>query len=38
MAEPIKNNKSAELLRSFQVMEQKLTSIELKPKCMTLDN
>jgi hypothetical protein len=38
MAEPIKNNKAAELLRSFQVMEQKLTSRGLKPKLMTLDN
>jgi hypothetical protein len=38
MAEPIKNNKSAELLRSFQVMEHKLTSRGLKPKLMTLDN
>jgi hypothetical protein len=38
MAEPIKNNKSAELFRSFQVMEQKMTSRGLKPKLMTLDN
>jgi hypothetical protein len=38
MAEPIKNNKAAELLSSFQVMEQKLTSRGLKPKLMTLDN
>jgi hypothetical protein len=38
MAEPIKNNKAAELLRSFQVMEQKFTSRGLKPKLMTLDN
>jgi hypothetical protein len=38
MAEPIKNNKAAELLRSFQVMEQKITSRGLKPKLMTLDN
>jgi hypothetical protein len=38
MAEPIKNNKAAELLRSFQVMEQKLTSRGLKPKFMTLNN
>jgi hypothetical protein len=38
MAEPIKNNKAAELLRSFQVMEIKLTSTGLKPKLMTLDN
>jgi hypothetical protein len=38
MAEPIKNNKAAELLRSFQVMEQKLTSRGLKPKLLTLDN
>jgi hypothetical protein len=38
MAEPIRNNKAAELLRSFQVMEQKLTSRGLKPNLMTLDN
>jgi hypothetical protein len=38
IAEPIKNNKAAELLRSFQVMEQKLTSRGLTPKLMTLDN
>jgi hypothetical protein len=38
MAEPIKNNKAGELLRLFQVMEQKLTSRGLKPKLMTLDN
>jgi hypothetical protein len=38
MAEPIKNNKAAELLCSFQVMEQKLTSRRLKPKLMTLEN
>jgi hypothetical protein len=38
MAEPIKNNKTGELLRSFQVMEQKLTSRVLKSKLMTLDN
>jgi hypothetical protein len=38
MAEPIKSNKAGELLRSFQVMEQKLTSRGLKPKLMTLDN
>jgi hypothetical protein len=38
MAEPIKKNKAAELLRSFQVMEQKLTSKYLKPKLMILDN
>jgi hypothetical protein len=37
MAEPIKN-KTAELLRSFQVMEQKLTSRGLTPKLMKLDN
>jgi hypothetical protein len=37
MAEPIKNIKASELLRSFQVMEQKLTSRGLKPKLMTLD-
>jgi hypothetical protein len=38
MADPIKNNKAAELLGSFQVMEQKLTSRGLKSKLMTLDN
>jgi hypothetical protein len=38
MAEPIKNNKIAELLQSFHVMEQKLTSRGLRPKLMTLDN
>jgi hypothetical protein len=38
MAEPIKNNKAGELLRSFQVMEQKLTLRGLKPKLMTLEN
>jgi hypothetical protein len=37
-AEPIKNTKAKELLRSFQVMEQKLASRGLKPKLMTLDN
>jgi hypothetical protein len=38
MAEPIQKNKAGELLRSFQVMEQKLTPRGLKPKRMTLDN
>jgi hypothetical protein len=38
MAEPIKNNKAEEHLRSFQVMEQKLTSRGPTPKLMTLDN
>jgi hypothetical protein len=38
MAEPIKNNKAAELLRSFQVIEQRLTSRGLNTKLMTLDN
>jgi hypothetical protein len=38
MAEPIKNNKAAELLRSFQVMEEKMTSRGLTPKLMTMDN
>jgi hypothetical protein len=38
MAEPIKNNKAGELLRSFQVMEQKMNSRGLTPKLMTLDN
>jgi hypothetical protein len=37
MAAPVKNNKAAELLQSFQVMEQKLTSRGLKPKLMTLE-
>jgi hypothetical protein len=38
MAEQIKNNKSGELLRSFQVIEQNLTTRGLKSKLMTLDN
>jgi hypothetical protein len=38
MVEPIKNNKAAKVLPSFQVMEQKLTSRGLKPKLMILDN
>jgi hypothetical protein len=38
MAEPIKNKKAGEFLRSFQVTEQKLTSRGLKPKFMTLHN
>jgi hypothetical protein len=38
IADPIKNNKAAKLLRSFQVMEQKLTSRGLKPKLMKLEN
>jgi hypothetical protein len=38
MAEPIKNNKAAELLQSFQIMEHKLTSRGLKPKLMKFDN
>jgi hypothetical protein len=38
MAEPIKNNKTAELLRSSQVTKQKLTSRRLTPKLMTLAN
>jgi hypothetical protein len=38
MAEPIKNNKAGELLRSIQVVEQKLTTRGLKPKRMTLEN
>jgi hypothetical protein len=38
MAEHIKNNKAGEILRSFQVMEQKLSPRGLKPKLMTLDN
>jgi hypothetical protein len=38
MAEPIRSNNAAEPLRSFQVMEQKMTSRGSKPKFMTLDN
>jgi hypothetical protein len=38
MAEPVKNNNAAELLRTFQGMEQKMTSRGFKPKLMTLDN
>jgi hypothetical protein len=38
MAEPIKNNEAGESVRSFQVVEQKLTARGLKPKLMTLDN
>jgi hypothetical protein len=38
MAEPIKNRAEAELLRSFQVMEQKLNARGLKPRLMELDN
>jgi hypothetical protein len=38
MAEPIRDNKAAELLCSFQVMEQKPTSRGFKPNLMTLDN
>jgi hypothetical protein len=38
LAEPIKNRTSAELLRSFQVMETKLTARGLQPKLMRLDN
>jgi hypothetical protein len=36
--EPIKNNISAEVLRSFQVMEQKLTVRGLKPNITTLED
>jgi hypothetical protein len=38
ITEPIKNNKAGELLRSFQVMEQKITFRGIKPKLMTLIN
>jgi hypothetical protein len=38
LAEPIKNKTAAELLRAFQVMEQKTTSRGLKPRLMKLDN
>jgi hypothetical protein len=38
MAEPIKNRTSMELLRAFQVMEQKLIARGLKPRLVRLDN
>jgi hypothetical protein len=38
LAEPIKNQTEAELLKAFQVMETKLTARGLKPKLMRLDN
>jgi hypothetical protein len=38
LAEPIKYRTAAELLRTFKVMEQKLTSRGLKPRLMRLDN
>jgi hypothetical protein len=38
LAEPIKNRTAAELLRSFKVMETKLTSRGLQPKLTRLDN
>jgi hypothetical protein len=37
LAEPIKNRTTVELLRAFQVMEQKMTSRGLKPRLMRLD-
>jgi hypothetical protein len=38
LAQPIKDRTSPELLKVFQVMEQKLMSRGLKPKLMKLDN
>jgi hypothetical protein len=38
MAQPIKDRTDLELLRAFQVMEQKLVAPGLKPKLMKLDN
>jgi hypothetical protein len=38
MAQPIKDRTAPELLRAFQVMEQKLVAHGLKPKLMKLDN
>jgi hypothetical protein len=38
LAEPIKNRTSAELLRAFQVLENKLTARGLQPKLMRLGN
>jgi hypothetical protein len=38
MAQPIKDRTAPELLRAFQVMEQKLVARGLKPKLMKLDN
>jgi hypothetical protein len=38
LAQPIKDRTAPELLRAFQVMEQKLEARGLKPKLMTLDN
>jgi hypothetical protein len=38
LAQPIKDRKAPELLKSFQVMEQELVARGLKPKLMKLDN
>jgi hypothetical protein len=38
LAQPIKDRKSPDLLRAFQVMEQELVARGLKPKLMKLDN
>jgi hypothetical protein len=38
LEEPIKNRTAQELLRTFQVMEKKLTARELRLKLMKLDN
>jgi hypothetical protein len=38
MAQPIKDRTAQELLRAFQVMEQKLVARGNKPKLMKLDN
>jgi hypothetical protein len=38
MAQPIKDRTAPELLRAFQVMEQKLVARGLKPKLMKLEN
>jgi hypothetical protein len=38
VAQPIKDRAAPELLRAFQVMEQKLVARGLKPKLMKLDN
>jgi hypothetical protein len=38
LAQPIKDQKAAELLKAFQVMEQELVARGLKSKLMKLDN
>jgi hypothetical protein len=38
LAKPIKDRTAPELLKTFQVMEQKLVDRGLKPKLMKLDN